>query len=519
MTQSLGVYVPTVIMQKLVGLGRMLVFLYLMRQAIGEFNHWGLGTMIFTIAAPLLALGANQGLVRYVALYENRGQLALFVRSIALPLGLIALVTTILALVASRPITALVIATHEQAGQVTQAQLLVCRLALLNGLMLALYNNVLALMYGLRTYKLASMMELSFTVLFTAMAIPSLAIVPSGSVALGCHLIALLVATGIGAFLLHLAIRPPGIATALDAAALGQAQAANDILPSASREAETIVALPGPLVHPNQPSPQVNPLGKVLSFGLVALAGSGLWTIASYVSYFLVNKFVGVIAGGVFAAWMQLAQPVLFISNAAWAVAFSHVVKRWEDRQVPQAMESFQTAYKLLGLLTMTLSVGLYVSADSWSQLLPESWRGGLELLGGLLMFGQAMTALSLLTVLSRLHERPSAIALGALCAGAANVMLALWWIPMWGAAGGSWAAGVGLLAGGGAAAVAYVLISRTPLQLGTWVMLAVPALLLLGPVAAAAAWLAVLILTAASNVILSRQQKSLLWNRLGWRR
>ena len=75
---SVGFYVPAKMLQKALGFVRLLLLTYLIGRT--QCGLWGLGMMLFTVAAPLLAVGANHGLTRYVVLYEARGMLREFYR-------------------------------------------------------------------------------------------------------------------------------------------------------------------------------------------------------------------------------------------------------------------------------------------------------------------------------------------------------------------------------------------------------------------------------------------------------
>ena len=80
--ESMGVYLPAMILQKAVGLLRVVLLVYLLSDAPGEYGLWGIGVMVFTVAAPLLTLGASQGLIRYVSFYEARQRLTEFYRRV-----------------------------------------------------------------------------------------------------------------------------------------------------------------------------------------------------------------------------------------------------------------------------------------------------------------------------------------------------------------------------------------------------------------------------------------------------
>jgi hypothetical protein len=138
-------------------------------------------------------------------------------------------------------------------------------------------------------------------------------------------------------------------------------------------------------------------------------------------------------------------------------------------------------------------------------------------MLGGLLMFFQCVANLALVTMLAKLQERPGVISLVALAGGLANAILAWWWMPQWGAVGAAWAAGVGMLVGGGLATAAYLVAVRTRLHAGTYLVLACPVLLVLPAWLAALVWLIVCVMAVATHQVFSRPQKHVLrsvWDR-----
>ena len=57
---SLGVYVPALVFHKLLALGRVVLFVYLMDQV--QIGLWGLGAMIFTIGSSAVTLGSHHGI-------------------------------------------------------------------------------------------------------------------------------------------------------------------------------------------------------------------------------------------------------------------------------------------------------------------------------------------------------------------------------------------------------------------------------------------------------------------------
>jgi len=501
MADSMGVYVPAKVIQKLLGLGRLLVFMYLVAGKT-QFALWTLGVAIFSVAAPLLTLGSPNALARYAALYEQRGELRRFCRNaLLIVLGCTA-VTAAIAFAASDLITLYVMLSGKTAGPDVSFELqrTVCYVALGNAVMLTLYLNLTAILYGLRTYRLVAAVELLFAVLFTAAGTTVLLVWPTGLAVLAAHMVCLAAATLAGA---------AGLWLGLDKIADSQEQ-------TQGRPAEAGRSAGSP-----ERATTANMLGRLLRFGLVALAANTLWGMASYASLWLTNRHLSKSDAGVFSAMLLIGQPVLFLADAAWAVVFSHVARRWESHDRSGAMFTLEAAYKAVTLSLMTLAVGMYVTAPLWIRVLPAGYRSGLPLLGGLLLYFQTVIHLALLTIVAKLHERPWVIAVAAAAAIGGNLSLGLTWVPTWGMEGASWAAGVGCLGGSLAVSAIYLLGSRARLTAGSWIVLAVPALLLLPAWAAAAAWAGLLAAALTTRLVLTPREKTLLAGKIaaGWRR
>ncbi|MFH1518135.1 MAG: hypothetical protein ABIH17_09700 [Pseudomonadota bacterium] len=485
MTDAMGVYVSAMVFQKGLGLARVLLFAFLMREVRAQYALWGLGMMVFTMAGRLLHAGANQGIERYVSYYEARGRLEAFYRRIRWCIVALVAVTGAMAFAASDPVTRCFIASRGDIGVTTyNQQLHVCWFALANAVVISLYQCLLAVMAGMRTYRLLSAMEVLFSILLTVLGAAALIVQRSAVAMLLAHLGAVSVSATVGTLLLRLAV---GRSAAHQA----------DIRARTGDESSGGAA---------------GACMQVLGFGAMAMAAALVWSAAQFVGFHITNRDLGKDAAAPFTLMMQLAQPVLFIANAAWAVLFSHAARRWEDRDRHGAVSQLQTAYKAIAMGTMTLTVALYAASGLWMRLLPHQYADGQPLLGGLFLLFQAMTQLSLLTMLAKLHEKPMVTGVVALGAVALNVILAMLWMDSGGAEAISWAGGVGMYAGGGGLAAAYLLISRARMQVSTYFVLAAPILLVL-PVwlpmwVMAAAWAAVLAVAVATPWLFDQRQK-----------
>lgn len=481
MTDAVGVYAGAMIVQKTVGLGRLVLLAYLMSRVPGQYGMWGLGLMVVALAAPVLSLGVSHGLRRYVSHYEARGQLGAFYKRVRWFVPVTCIATGCVALVCSGPLTRGLILSRAPVDLPYADQLALCIAALANAAVMSVHQCVVGFMAGMRAYRLVSAVEVFFSVLFTVLAAVAVWLWPTGLAVLWAHLAALLVTLTIAVVLLGVLV---------------------------ARSAARGAAAPG-----GPPGPGM--LRRLVRFALGATAAGLCLAAAQSVSLFIVNRWEGKAPAGVYALFAQLSQPMFFLACAAWAVILTHSARRWEGGDPDGAMRSVQTGYKAVAVATMTLAVAVLAAAPLWVCVLPSSFRRGGALLGGLLMFFQSLTHLAVMTIAARLHERPGAVAMPMLVGGALNAVLAFWWLGAWGPAGAAWAAGVGMYVGGGAAAVGYLLVTRSRLGASTYVVMSAPVLLALAVGGAlwapAAAWAVVLGVALATDRLFSAEEKRVL--------
>lgn len=501
MADSLGIYVPAMMLQKALGLARILLFVHLMPQA--EYGLWGLGLMVFLVASPIATLGANHGLTRYVSLYEARGKLTAFYRRVQVRCLLVVLATTAVGVAASGWITKLVLVsgTQQVALFSYRYQLHVCLAALANVLAGGLYYDMLSFLFGMRAYRLASAAELTFSALFTLFGLAGLALWPTAVTVLAAHFLSQVVVLVAGVILLQ---------SALHQAEGYRGDAKDWPLAQADAAAGEVTVLPSDTLRGASDDDLDRAFRRVLQFGFVAMVGNILWLVAQHVSLYLTNRRYGKEEAAVFSAFLQLSQGVLLVSASAFAVVFAHVARRWEAVSRSAAMATLQTAYKAVTVAMMAATILILATGPWWVGVLPVKFYQGLALLGGLLMFFQSVSNLSLLTSVARLREQPIVIALAALAGGAANVALALWWVPRFdcGPSGAAWAAGVGMMAGGTAVMVVYFLVAGVRIQPITYLLMACPLLLLLPAWAAAAVWAVVILAALVTPLLFDRDEK-----------
>lgn len=491
----MGIHVSVTILQRSLGFFRVLVLAWML--APEHMSLWGLGVMIFTVLGPLMTLGTDSGTERYVALFETRGRLGLFYRKMRL--GVLALVVLLGSglLLSSERITSLVIAVGRGVEGITwDHQVLICWLALINAMLWALYLNVLAFLKGMRIYRVVSVVHIFFGVLFTAMAVAVLWVWPTATAALVTHAASLGITLIVALGFLHFGILLTG---------------SNRRRGDRRKEQR-----PGQVDRRSPKPPRELPrnlLGRLVTFGLVSVLGTALWCMSSYISFYMVfrDQELPKSQAGIFFVFMRMAHPVMLLAQAAWAVLFVHVAKRWEAGQRQKAMDVLETTYKGIALAIMTLAVIIYATAPYWVLILNSQYHCGADIVGPLMMSFLSIAFMALMSMVARLHERPAVIALAAVVSIAANLVLAHFWIERYGVIGAAQAAGVGMFIGVGAVSTIYLLATRAGLHWSTLAVLLLPAILLLPPWAAGTLWAVAVAVMLATPLIFTETQKKTL--------
>ncbi len=479
MAGSMSIYLPAVAVQRVLAVARVFLFLHLLQKA--EYGLWGLSAMIFTIGAPVVTLGTHLGLVRYVSFYEARGLLEKFYHRTKWTILAVVVCMTGMVMLASRDLTNLALVSHVQTDTGATSRLLqICWLALINAMLMGLYHSMHSFMIGMRVYRMVSAVELSYSVLFTVLGVGALLVERVVVSILYAHIAALGLTLFVGMVLLEMAVRYRSKAAQQETVSSTPIPEV-PVLDSVTERVE--VAPPVPLVIAAEDERFIgveDAFRRVLRFGLVALLGNMLWLGTGYVSFWMTSRSRGPKEAGGFYAFLQLGQLILYLANAAWAVVFTHVARRWESRDRTVAMFTLQTSYKAVAMTVMTIALLVHATSKTWIRLLPEQYHQNLPLLPGLLMFFQVLTNLGLMTILVKIHRRPIVIVLLGLLGGGANAVLCGWWLPIYGPVGAAWAAGVGMYVGSGLVTLVYLLVTRVKLHASTLFVFASPVLLLL---------------------------------------
>ena len=508
MTESLAIYIPATLFQRAVGLGRVILFVYLLKSVQVQYGLWGLGVMIFTLVCPIITLGSYHGLIRYVSFYEARHRLTQFYHKARWYILACAVVISAIFFLGSGSIARLAFTSrYETVLHQHRQQVYLCILALSNGAVLALYHNVRGFLVGMRLYRVVSFLEVFFTIIFTAVGAVMLLFRPLADSLLWAHLICIATVFTVGLLLLERAIR---VCASLTATTPTDQQVIADADSDISGF-DSALLKQDEQIEDASAGIEKGFFWRVLRFGFISTVAGFVWQGAGYISFLLTSRYYGKAKAAIFFAFLPAGQAILSLADAARIVLFTHVAKLWESHQRHLAMFVLETSYKALALGTMTITVLIYAVSPLWVKILPMNYYEGVKLVGGILMFFQVGIHLTLMNIVTRLHERPVVIAFAPLIGGVINAILAVVWLPYKGPAGAAWAAGIGMFAGAMVVSIGYFLAERVKLNWSTYFILAAPILLILPKIPLCITWTLVLIMTIFTRWVLNGRQKRLI--------
>ncbi len=471
---SFRIYLPCVLVMRLLGLARMLVFAYLILKT--EYGLQRLALQLINLLVAVARVGVPAGVERYVPQYERSGQLNHFIRR-GLWLGTLVAAGVTLLLAAAAPWLA-ALAFRGSAGAPGElppsaGYLLQVTLACLGvTLVLAVYMNLQGVLRGLRMYRALAVKEVLHGLTFLVFAVAGLFL------------------SGVAGWSGGQWEKARGAATVL-VLAYGFSLLATG-------------AFLGVLLlrHMGRWNAQRRPLGESVrrTVGLLFryssyVTGSNiLWTTTSIYALWYVNKLHGEAEAGQFALPRDLLQAIQFLGLTIWPVAQNSANRLWEQGHRDLARAQLRMVFRLSGWVLWLICAALVLGREWVVRLMPPEYAGAGPLIPWLAAYFLVQVNLgmpgshALLLEKTRFNFTAAATALAVLA-------LSAWWLVPQGRALGAAQSGTAA----GAAALAVLLLLVTLRQGRGWLswrellLLAAPALLflptMLGP---AGSWLLV---------------------------
>lgn len=453
---SLSFYLPAVVTYRVAGLARGVILAWVMTgHAFGIFQ---LTLVAMNILLPLCALGTYEGLARYVPLYETRGQLRRYLRTALLGCLDISLALCAIGILVRPWLAPIIYASlgrdSDFAAQRTTYELLTA-VTMASIFILIGYHVFQSILRGLRMYWAVTLMELISNLLFTVLAVGS-ALLGNGSALaiLICYIVTFgLVTTAFATGLFRTLNRMPRQDQPL--------------------EAETST---GSAFFPVQ--------AQLLGFGVWAGMAMVMWQIMQHYPIWYLQKMTEPQVVAIFGAVRSVTQAALIGASSVVALVQTAVTKTWESKGRAIAERQLTLAHKATLLAVFAGSAMIALASPLVIRIFPAGYRAGESIIPLTLAFFMIGGHLAFLVVHFVLHEKTRFIfALWVLGAIGNAVFAAVLVTPGMAtetaliAAAWAGAAGmtVALLAG-----LAFLRITRSRVDRGTWLLIAVPYVLAL---------------------------------------
>lgn len=390
---SLGASSVAAAGSRLIGLARGVALAWLIPQA--EFGLFGIALLVVNVLLPICSAGLYEGVTRYAPYHESAGTLRRFaVRSGCLVVGLAAVATAVLALLAG-PVSSTLFSATAFAGADGSASTdaaglhSLTRASLACVLSLAVYQTFLGLLKGLRMFRALSAVELTTACLFTLSAL-------------------------LGAFGGFVTARALIITYAL------------------SCVAAVMIFSPGLVVRLSKTTPSqgrgaqagsARPASRLLTYSLWAAGTAILWHALSYYPMWYLLKVSDNETVGTFHAVRLITQFIHIAAMMLTAIVAANVTRLWEHN-------GRDIAVRRLNLLTRT-SVLVFIFAATILALLrplalrlfPAAFASGVEAYDPLVLFFLLVGVVGLVAVRFNLLEKPRLACLAWLVGVVVNIL------------------------------------------------------------------------------------------------
>jgi len=481
--QSLGIYLPTAVVYRLVGLVRGVILTWLMVEH--EFGLFQITLVAANVLLPLCSAGLSDAFARYVPQYETRHSLRPFlIRAVPFALAAAAVFCAI-GFLATPALTRLIF--FSMGRDVDVAKLIsnpvrLTQLVLVMAFVLSVYFVLIAILRGLRLFLAVSLLELLQSLLFTVAAIATACSGYCSAEAIVLCCIASLVVT-IVLFAIPLWRMIHG------------ADDQTEPLPLA---AGRLAAWPV--------------FDQMLRFSLWSAMAAMLWQALQYYPMWYLQKVQGPGVTAVYAGVRLITQAVLVGSASVVFVVQTSVTKTWETAGRDRADRQLLLAFKATSLLMLMGCVVLALGAPVIMRMFPHSYGYGAAVFSLALLFFLIAGQLGFLAIHFGLIEKTRYL-FGLWAIGlAGNATFAAWLVrpelePAAALDSAAWAGVLGV-ATAMAAGLLFIRITRRPIDLGSMLMIVAPFALALPGYGLAAIIAGVWLLAAATSVIFDVGEK-----------
>ncbi|MBI4579060.1 MAG: oligosaccharide flippase family protein [Planctomycetes bacterium] len=517
-SRSLGFYIPATAAARAIGLARGILLARLISEH--EFGLFQITILTINVLNPLCALGLNEGITRYVPMYETRGTLRPYLRRVVPFIAAVALLTSAILFAAAQPVGRLIYATVPASGggpgadpEAVATWTGLTRIAAGTTFGIVVYFLLLAILKGLRMFRAVSLLELLNNLLFTLLTIVvACSGRPTAGAMTACGLASVVLLVPLFAF--------PMRRTIVDTPSRSESRASTSTTSTDEERAAGFIPAHDEIDVPflaSQPSGEVTadataPIVQLLRFSFWAAVTAVIWQALQYYPMWFLQKTHGPSVTAVFGGVRLITQAVVVGAVTVVAVVQTSVTKTWEAEGHAPADRRLRLAYKATSLLMLVGCVAFAAAAGPIMRLFPRSYGIGVAIVPLCLMFFLISGHLTFLAIHFALIEKMRHLlwpwALGLVGNAVFGLLLVSPRIPPAQAlVGAAWAGNLGITAG--LLVTVWLLYrERRPIDIGTIVLWAAIYVLALPVWTQLIGTALILLLAAASPAIFTREEK-----------
>jgi len=474
MTESLSVYLPATVAFRVINFARLALMTWWMTQA--EFGFFNLVLLLSNVATPLVSLGLNDAITRFVPIHEQDGTLRRFIVRSGI---LLAAATTLLTagMLALAILTGGAFQPFSETGDVTATAERAQNLTLLSisaavAVMQAMHFFLLGVLKGLRSYKAVAWMEVTQGVAFLLLALASAVLGWQSAAAMAaCYLISLALTFVIYATGLSLVLPPDS----------------------------------------NAASPPASPLlRRLLQFSICIMTATAAWQLFQYYPTWRLNQTHGADSVALFSAVRQVGQFILAGAVAFVTIVQTQVARTWETRGPEAAGRQFSLVLRVTSLTLLFMCGALAAGRHLIMRIYARGYSVGADVLPLQLLFFLMAGYLTFLSVHFQLIKRTRWTPWPWVVGLAANIILTRVVtfeepLGLWAA---SWAA-VLAMAAALTACLLMVRLERRPVERGVYFCMAAAWALALPTWAMGGVLVTLALLAAFTNLIFTHDERA----------
>jgi len=382
-SHSVRVYLPATAIYRGMSLARGVILVWLLARQTGQYGLLSIALQTINILAPLVSLGLNEAVTRYVPAYQTRGLTMPFLR---LAVSLIAGVTL--------PVTALLLLFTHPLGWVIfggdhPAEIApLTRATFFAIAAIIAYFLIVALLKGLRMFPALAYMELFHGTLFLVFSLAAaLLIGPHAEYIVWSYTLAMIIPTLIWGGLL--------------------------IRRLSSEKVENLSPETGPLFR------------RLIGYGFWAAIAGIIWQTWQVYALWHLTRYDTALHSDIFATSRLIGQLIMFLGIAISGVVMTSACTVWEQGRHSESNFLFDFYSKLTFLFLLLCGMLIITARGPLEQIFPRQLSRISDILPQVLLFYQLSTILSFLAIQFTLIEKMRLMLWSWLIGLAANIFLA----------------------------------------------------------------------------------------------